>query len=90
MIKARFLTVLLVLFFLQTTFAQTDSLLLRLKRLPDVVDVTPIKANSLFKSAYVIIVDQPVDHDAPNRKRFHQRVFLSHVDFSKPFLMWHP
>jgi hypothetical protein len=86
MFKTRLLTVFLVVFFLQTAIAQTDSLLLRLRSLPDVVDVTPIRANTLFKSAYVIMVDQPVDHDKPNGKHFHQRVFLSHVDFSKPMI----
>lgn len=84
MIKTRLFPFLLLFFFLQTAVAQTDSLLLRLKSLPDVVDVTPMKANNLFKSAYVITVDEPVDHDNPGGKHFHQRVFLSHSDFAKP------
>ena len=84
MIKTRFFPVLLILFFLQTAAAQTDSLLLRLKSLPDVVDVTSIRANKIFKSAYVITVDEPVDHDNPTGQHFHQRVFLSHSDFTKP------
>ena len=65
MIKLRVLAVLLVILFIQTTVSQTDSLLLRLKGLPDVIDVTSVK---------------------PNGKHFHQRVFLSHSDFSKPIV----
>ena len=63
MIKFRVLAILLVGVFIQTTIAQTDSFLLRLKGLPDVIDVTSVK---------------------PNGKHFHQRVFLSHSNFSKP------
>lgn len=86
MIKFRFITALLVVLFIQTAVAQTDTLLSRLKGLPDVINVTPIKPNKAFKSAYVILIDQPVDHDNPKGRHFQQRVFLSHSDFSKPMI----
>jgi hypothetical protein len=86
MIKFRILAALLVALFIQTAVAQTDSLLLRLKGLPNVIDVTPIKPNSHFKSAYMIMIDQPVDHDQPNGRHFQQRIFLSHSDFLKPVI----
>ena len=86
MIKTRLLPVLVLFFLFQTVVGQTDSLLMRIKDLPGVVDVTPIKANSIFKSAYMITINEPVDHDNPTGKHFNQRVFLSHTDFAKPMV----
>jgi len=86
MIRSRLLAVLLIVLFVQTVVGQTDTLLQRIKSLPGVVDVTPMKTNNNFKSAYVIMIDQPVEHDNPGGMHFHQRIFLSHADFTKPMV----
>lgn len=66
--------------------AQDDELLAKLKSLPDVVEVTPIKADSMFKAGYQLRVRQPLDHSKPGGKSFLQSVFVAHVDYSRPVL----
>lgn len=86
MLKFRILFIAVAVLLIQTATAQTDSLLLRLKSLPNVVEVNQIKGNKLFKAAYVIMIDQPVDHNNPTSPHFKQRIILSHIDFAKPLV----
>jgi len=86
MLKFRILFIAVAVLLIQTATAQTDSLLIRLKNLPNVVEVNQIKANKLFKAAYVIMIDQPVDHNNPVSLHFKQRIVLSHIDFTKPLV----
>ncbi len=86
MFKFRILLIAVAVLFIQAATAQTDSLLLRLKSLPNVVEVNQIKGDKLFKATYVIMIDQPVDHNNPASQHFKQRVILSHNDFSKPLV----
>jgi hypothetical protein len=86
MFKFRILFIAVVVLLIQSATAQTDSLLLRLKSLPNVVEVNQIKANKLFKATYVIMIDQLVDHNNPASQHFKQRVVLSHIDFAKPLV----
>jgi len=69
-----------------TAFAQDDALFRALRALPDVEDVTAVKADSMFKAAYEIRVRQPLDHANPAGKTFLQSVYIDHVDFSAPVL----
>ena len=47
-------------------------------------EIEKIKPDSLFKEAYEIKLIQPLDHQNPRSKKFAQRIYLSHIDFSKP------
>ena len=86
MLKFRILFIAVAVLLIQSATAQTDSLLLRLKSLPHVVEVSQIKGNKAFKAAYVIMIDQLVDHNNPASPHFKQRIVLSHADFAKPLV----
>src|SRR5512146_1036456 len=77
--------VLLVLFFWVAS-AQEDELLKQLKALPDVAEVNPIKADSMFKAGYELRVRQPLNHADPNGKTFLQSVYVAHVGYDRPVL----
>lgn len=64
-----------------------DDLYTELKSLPDISQIKEIKHDSLYQSAYEIKIIQPVDHNNPKGKKFTQRIYLSHVDFSKPMVL---
>jgi hypothetical protein len=76
----------LLLAFTGLAFSQEDALLKRLSALPDVAEVTVIKADTMFTTAYELRIRQPLDHAAPRGKTFLQSVYVAHADFSKPVL----
>jgi hypothetical protein len=78
--------VVLVLF-VWVASAQDDELLKKLKALPDVVEVNPIKADSMFKAGYELRVRQPLDHANPGGKTFLQSVFVAHLAYDRPVLL---
>ena len=49
-------------------------------------EIKKIKPDSLFKEAYEIKLIQPLDHQNPEGKEFAQRIYLSHIDFSRPVI----
>lgn len=51
--------------------------------LPD-VQFKKIKSPDGFESAYELKVRQPIDHSAPEKGHFYQRVFLTHAGFNQP------
>ena len=60
----------------------------RLKALPHVVDVQPARTNAtLFKEAYDVSFQQPLDHANPSSPVFVQHVFVSHNGYDKPVLL---
>jgi hypothetical protein len=61
-----------------------QTLLERIKALPDIISVEKMEQNPFFSEAYVVNVRQPIDHQRPDRGFFPQRVFLSHLSFSRP------
>ena len=60
-----------------------DNLLEKLNKLPG-VKAKKVDTDAIFKSAFVLTVDQLIDHTNPEIGTFKQRVFLSHNDFDKP------
>ncbi len=68
----------------QDTNTESD-LVKKLKALPDIVEVKPVRFDSkLFKEAYEVMIEQPLDHNNPNGEKFLQRFFLSHKDYASP------
>ncbi len=72
-------TVLLTLCLAGFVFSQ-ESILERIKALPDVAEVKIVDSDSLFKETFEIKFSQPLDHADPNGKKFLQYIYLSHRD----------
>lgn len=59
----------------------------RLRDLPGVVEIRKLDPPSGYGEAYELQVVQPLDHQNPGGTTFRQRVYLSHVDFSRPMVI---
>ncbi len=84
------LTVLPVRVFSQEKQLPVTELLTWLKSIPGAeIDTIRIPADSLvtFKEAYRIFLEQPLDHNNPDGKKFKQQIFLSHIDKSRPVVL---
>jgi len=64
--------------------SQNKDLIEKLKSLPEVTKVTKLNSDTLFQAKYKLHIQQPVDHKHPDGPTFTQRVFLSHLDYTKP------
>ncbi|HEX9007373.1 MAG TPA: S28 family serine protease [Bacteroidota bacterium] len=80
-------TLLLLFVSVSLALAQNDDLYRKLKSLPDVVEVTAVKADSMYKACYELRVRQPLDHARPEGKSFLQTVVVAHVDYAKPVVL---
>lgn len=49
--------------------------------------VKKIPAADHFTEAYELRLAQPLDHETANGPQFRQRIYISHVDFSRPVLL---
>ncbi|MCD4710288.1 MAG: aminopeptidase [Bacteroidales bacterium] len=83
--KKLFLTgALLVFVVLQTLAAVSlDDFLTR----KEVKEVRTIQNESTFERILEVMIEQPIDHCNPDGGTFRQRVYISHVDPSKPVVM---
>lgn len=66
--------------------AQLSELETKLESLPDIT-FTKIKTLPGFEACYEIQVTQPIDHLAPKKGSFTQKVFLSHRGYEQPTVM---
>jgi hypothetical protein len=65
-----------------------SELLVRLKALPGVVEAKEARFDEkLFKEAYELMFEQPLDHRNPLGIKFRQRFFVSHADYAKPVVL---
>lgn len=80
----RFTITVILLLLVNVSF--TQSLEERLKVLSTQYAFTfeKMKVNDFFTEKYMLLVQQPVDHNNPESNQFSQRVFLSHLDFDAP------
>ncbi|HKI77063.1 MAG TPA: S28 family serine protease [Ignavibacteriaceae bacterium] len=70
------------------SFGQSESSLAeKIKSLPDVLEVISTDHNSNYSDAFVIKVQQPLDHNNPGGETFSQKVILSHINFSSPMVI---
>ncbi len=85
----RYINFLLILFFVSSIcFSQTDSdLLIQLKSFKEITEIKKISVDTTYKEGYEIYITQPLDHKNPKSKTFTQRLYLSHLDFSKPMVL---
>lgn len=85
--KRYFNLLFLLLFIYSISYSQTETeLFKKLKSFKEIVDIKPIRVDTTFKEGYEIFISQPVDHKNPKSKKFTQRIFLSHSDYSKPMV----
>jgi hypothetical protein len=77
-----------LLFITSIAFPQTETALFKkLKSLKEISEVAPIQHDTTFSEAYVLMITQPIDHNNSASKKFNQRVFLLHRNFSKPTVL---
>jgi len=75
---------LLFAFVISSSIAQQSSILERLKTMPEIKSITTLTTDTLFEAKYMLMVEQPLDHENPNSRSFTQRVFLSHLGLERP------
>ncbi len=75
-------------------FATSNSLLYsqedlktRIEALPGIISVEQIETDSEYSEAFKIFIEQPVDHNNPDGKKFKQKFYLSHKDESLPMVI---
>lgn len=56
----------------------------RIKNLPGIISVEKMEPNKFFSEAFIIMVQQPLDHLNPEKGTFPQRVVLSSLGFDQP------
>lgn len=56
----------------------------KLRNLPGVVSVEKLQRGAHFRSKYLVMFEQPVDHDDTSAGTFSQRVFVFHKSFTRP------
>ncbi len=56
----------------------------QLKSIPGIVSVVKMNPNPFFKEAFVIMVNQPIDHLHPDKGTFPQRVVFSNLGVGNP------
>jgi len=62
------------------------SLIEKINSIPSVF-VKEIKPLSGFKEASLLALVQPVDHDNPDGAKFTQRIYINHLDYSRPVVL---
>jgi len=82
MARKLFLLIVHLLVFFHVAFCQT--LEERLKSLPDIISVEKMNNNSFFQEAFKILVKQPVNHQDTTKGFCPQRIFLSHLSYTRP------
>lgn len=68
------------------TLTQND-LKERLESLPKILSVERIQPDPEYTEAFLIFIEQPLDHQNPNGKKFKQKFYLSHKDFNLPVVI---
>lgn len=77
----------LILFVYSISYSQTETeLFKKLKSFKEIANIQPVRVDTTYKEGYEILITQPVDHKNPKSKKFTQRIFLSHIDFSQPMV----
>ncbi len=81
------LMLLLIILFAFSAPGVAQSIESRLRDLTDVVEVTKLDPPAGYGEAYELQVLQPLDHQNPDGPEFQQRMYLSHIDFSRPMVI---
>jgi hypothetical protein len=82
----KLLLALVALFTASAVFSQKGSIERKLKEIPG-VEFKKIDTPTGYGAAFELMVEQPIDHQHPEKGTFKQKVYLSHLDFSKPMVI---
>lgn len=85
-IKLSVTVLVIVLLCFSLLFSQND-LKKNLESLPGILNVEIIQPDSEYNEAYKIFIEQPIDHNHPEGKKFRQKFYLSHKDVSLPMVI---
>ncbi|MCW8804252.1 MAG: S28 family serine protease, partial [Ignavibacteriaceae bacterium] len=85
-IKLSILTIVIVFYFTSLLFSQND-LKSRIESLPGIISVERIEPDSEYVEAFKIFIEQPVDYNNPDGKKFKQKFYLSQKDETLPMVI---
>ena len=80
------LLLLILIFSYSLLFSQSD-LKSKIKSLEYILSVENIEPDSGYTEAFKIFIEQPLDHNQPQEKKFRQKFYLSHRDESLPMVI---
>jgi hypothetical protein len=84
--KLTVFTIGILLFCSSLLFTQSD-LKTSLESLPGIISVEQIQPDSEYVETFKIFIEQPVDHNNPDGKKFRQKFYLSHKDETLPMVI---
>ncbi len=70
-----------------TQLGAQDDILFKLKKALPNASFEELDNGHHFKREFIIMLEQPLDHNDPSAGSFEQRLFLAHYDFDEPMLM---
>ena len=82
----RYFCVLIFILLTSLLYSQ-ENLKEKLESLPGILTVEKIEPDSEYVEAFKIFIEQPVDHNIPDGKKFKQKFYLSHRDDSLPIVI---
>jgi hypothetical protein len=85
-IKSILLLILILICCSPLLFSQSD-LKSKIESLEGIVSVENILPDSGYTEAFKIFIEQPVDHNNPDGKKFRQKFYISHKDESLPMVI---
>lgn len=53
----------------------------------DATDIRMLQSESIYDSILELRIRQPIDHNDPGRGSFYQRIYISHIDPSRPVVL---
>ena len=77
----------LIFIILTSLLYSQENLKEKLESLPGILTVEKIEPDSEYVEAFKIFIEQPVDHNNPDGKKFKQKFYLSHRDDSLPIVI---
>jgi len=78
--------ILLIVLISSTLIAQSQ-LEQKLNSLEGIVKVTQIEGDSIYSRVYVVLIEQPVDHNNPEGDHFIQKFYIGHIDEELPVVI---
>ncbi len=76
-----------ILFLITSVIIAQNDLKSRIQSLPGIISIERIEADSEYVEAFKIFIEQPVDHNNPDGKKFRQKFYLSQKDESLPMVI---
>lgn len=76
-----------VILLCSSLFSSQNELKQKLESLPGIFSVEKIQTDSDYIESFKIFFEQPLDHHNPDGKKFKQKFYLSHLDYSLPMVI---